>query len=143
ACANAGNPGLCALTRGAVALCADPPDAETRAGCDVLGAYPAAPPANAERVRGAPPPALPPVTLTLDGRPLALAPECLGVLAAAADDAPDARAEPQRRLRYRILDGLRLDTLTAACPAVLAALEQRVGARAAAEPERFWPALTG
>ena len=86
ACASSGNPGMCALARGAFAMCASPPDADTKATCNVLGAYPTtgddpAPPAQA-------PPPLPPVSVTLGGRSFALEPDCLNVLANVATDDP-------------------------------------------------------
>src|SRR5581483_5964170 len=125
ACATAGNPARCALARGAVSMCAAPPDAETQADCEVLGdAYPA----DGDPGLGTAPP-LPPATLTLGGRRLALAPACLDALAAAADDADDAGFDPPKRAQ-------RLETLRQACGPVVAALEQALGASAARDPGR-------
>src|SRR5204863_9166113 len=59
------NPSMCALLRGAFAMCAAPPDPETKKGCSVLGAYPTA---NDPGPTDQTPPPLPPVKVTLGGQ---------------------------------------------------------------------------
>src|SRR3954463_1886280 len=127
-CASTPNPSMCALLRGAFAMCAAPPDPETKKGCSVLGAYPTTddPALPTDQT----PPPLPPVKVILAGQPFMLDPDCFGVLANVADDDPADRSRPSTSLRYKMIDGRRLETMQQSCGPVLAALERLVGASA-------------
>jgi hypothetical protein len=138
-CARTPNPSMCALMRGAFAMCATPPDDETKKGCTVLGAYPTS---RDEVAADQAAPPLPPVKVTLGGQAFTLPPDCFDVLAGVADDNPADRSRSSTGLRYKIIDSSRLETMQQACPDVLAALERLAGARAS-DPGRFWPTLTG
>jgi hypothetical protein len=137
ACASAVNPSMCALSHGAFSLCANPPDAETTAGCKVLGAYPTV--SDSEIGSDAPP--LPPLTVTLDGQSFTLPTDCANVLANIAEDPPENRQKQHVSLRYKMLDQNRIEILQGSCPDFLAALEHRLGRSAAQDPSQFWPAL--
>src|SRR6476660_4006544 len=39
-CADSGNPSMCAMIRGSVAMCANPPEGEAKRACVVAGGYP-------------------------------------------------------------------------------------------------------
>jgi hypothetical protein len=122
-----GNPGMCALLRGAAAACAAPRDERQRKLCVLL---------NMETgpVRAAPKgDELPPLTVGLDGGPYRLDRECLGVLTQFGDDLV-ANAKAEQRQGW-------LETMQAHCPDLLAALERRTGANAQGDPGRFWPAF--
>src|SRR5262249_36117609 len=102
----------------------------------VLGAYPT----GFDQPVGEAPP-LPPVNVTLGGQRFAVDPDCLNVLVAAADDSPDARADPSKSLRYRLIDSGRLERMTGSCPQLPAALTQTLGVPPQNDPGRFWPAV--
>jgi hypothetical protein len=117
ACATSTNPSMCALVRGAFSMCANPPDADTKAGCNILGAYPTS--GEAQPQPGQAPP-LPPVNVALDGQTFALPADCYNVLAGVVEDPPANRLKPTATLRYKILDSERLARLRDACPDFLA-----------------------
>ncbi|SEO43870.1 hypothetical protein SAMN02990966_01878 [Rhodospirillales bacterium URHD0017] len=138
ACAAAAHPSVCALERGAFAMCKAPPDPETRSGCDLLGAYPT----SDDPAPDIAAPPLPKVSVSVDGRTFPLDADCYNVLAAVSSDNPTERLNPHKRLANSIRDRLRFERLSESCPDFLSAMVRRLGADPQQAPATFWPALS-
>lgn len=129
AASNPGNPSVCALAEGLSVACGSPADEREAKSCGMQlgGRY--KPPAGENPDA----PALPPLTITLDGKAYPVGDSCGDILEDIEESAGLSEAARALRARFMQKD----------CPDLVAGLERRLGVSASNDPARFVTALGG